>query len=88
MGTQRFRDYCPEQDFLFPPSLREWLPENHLVNFISDVVDTLDLSEIINAYDNSQGGQASFHPVMMVKLLLYGYCIGVVSSRKIEKSTR
>jgi transposase len=87
MGTQRFRDYCPEQDFLFPPSLREWLPENHLVNFISDVVDTLDLSEIINAYDNSQGGQASFHPVMMVKLLLYGYCIGVVSSRKIEKST-
>ncbi|MEI7902421.1 MAG: IS1182 family transposase, partial [bacterium] len=87
MGIQRFRDYCPEQDFLFPPSLREWLPENHLVNFISDVVDTLDLSEIINAYDNSQGGQASFHPVMMVKLLLYGYCIGVVSSRKIEKST-
>jgi transposase len=87
MGTQRFRDYSPEQDFLFPPSLREWLPENHQANFISDVVDTLDLSEIINAYDNSQGGQASFHPVMMVKLLLYGYCIGVVSSRKIEKST-
>ena len=87
MGTQRFRDYCPEQDFLFPPSLREWLPQDHLANFISDVVDTLDLSEIINAYDNSQGGQASFHPVRMVKLLLYGYCIGVVSSRKIEKST-
>jgi transposase len=87
MGTQRFRDYCPEQDFLFPPSLRDWLPENHLANFISDVVDALDLSEIINAYDNSQGGQASFHPVMMVKLILYAYCVGVPSSRRIEKST-
>lgn len=67
--------------------MREWLPENHLANFVSEVVDTLDLSEIINAYDNSQGGQASFHPVMMTKLILYAYCIGVPSSRKIEKST-
>ena len=87
MGTQRFRDYCPEQDFIFPPSLREWLPENHLASFISDVVDRLDLSEIINSYDNSRGGQAPFHPVMMTKLLLYAYCIGVPSSRRIEKST-
>jgi len=87
MGTQRFRDYDPNQDFLLPPSLREWLPQAHLANFISDVVDTLDLSEIIDAYDNSQGGQASFHPVMMVKLILYAYCVGVPSSRKIEKST-
>ncbi|MCX6841180.1 MAG: IS5/IS1182 family transposase, partial [candidate division WOR-3 bacterium] len=76
MGTQRFRDYNPDQDFLLPPSLREWLPQDHLANFISDVVDTLDLSEIIAAYDNSQGGQASFHPVMMVKLTLYAYCVG------------
>jgi transposase len=51
------------------------------------VVDTLDLSEITNAYDNSQGGQAPFHPVLMTKLLLYAYCIGVPSSRRIEKST-
>jgi transposase len=87
MGTQRFRDYDPNQDFLLPPSLREWLPQNHLANFISDVVDTLDLSEIIAAYDNSQGGQASFHPVMMVKLMLYAYCVGVPASRRIEKST-
>jgi len=87
MGTQRFRDYSPEQDFIFPPSLREWLPENHLASFISDVVDKLDLSEIINYYDNSRGGQAPFHPVMMTKLLLYAYCIGVPSSRRIEKST-
>jgi transposase len=87
MGIQRFRDYNPSQDFLLPPSLREWLPQEHLANFISDVVDTLDLSEIIDAYDNSQGGQASFHPVLMVKLILYAYCVGVPSSRKIEKST-
>lgn len=83
----RFRDYSPNQDFLLPPSLREWLPSDHLANFISDVVDAFDLSEIIDAYDNSQGGQAPFHPVMMTKLLLYAYCIGVPSSRRIEKST-
>jgi transposase len=87
MGYQRFRDYNPDQDFLLPPSLREWVPEDHLANFISDVVDTLDLSEIMNRYDNTQGGQAPFHPVMMVKLILYAYCVGVSSSRKIEKST-
>ena len=87
MGAQRFREYNPEQDFLLPPTLREWLPSDHLANFISDVVDKLDLSEIINDYDNSQGGQAPFHPVMMVKLLLYAYCVGVPSSRRIEKNT-
>jgi len=87
MGAQRFREYNPDQDFLLPPSLREWLPSDHLANFISDVVDTLDLSEIVNGYDNSQGGQAPFHPVLMVKLLLYAYCVGVPSSRRIERST-
>ena len=87
MGAQRFREYNPNQDFLLPPSLREWLPSDHLANFISDVVDTLDLSEITNAYDNSQGGQAPFHPVLMSKLLLYAYCVGVPSSRRIEKNT-
>jgi len=87
MGAQRFREYNPNQDFLLPPSLREWLPSDHLANFISDVVDTLDLSEVTDAYDNSQGGQAPFHPVLMTKLLLYAYCVGVPSSRRIEKST-
>jgi transposase len=87
MGSQRFREYNPDQDFLLPPSLREWVRQDHLASFISDVVDKLDLSEIINSYDNSRGGQAPFHPVMMTKLLLYAYCIGVPSSRRIEKST-
>jgi len=87
MGAQRFREYNPDQDFLLPPSLREWLPSDHLANFISDVVDRLDLSEIVNDYDNSQGGQASFHPVLMTKLVLYAYCVGVPGSRRIERST-
>jgi len=87
MGSQRFREYNPDQDFLLPPSLREWVRQDHLASFISDVVDKLDLSEIVSYYDNSRGGQAPFHPVMMTKLLLYAYCIGVPSSRRIEKST-
>ena len=72
---------------LLPPDLRDWLPEDHLANFIGDVVDTLDLSAITGSYDNSAGGQAPYHPQMMVKLLFYAYCVGVPSSRKIEKST-
>ena len=88
MSTQpRFRDYQPDQLLLLPPDLRDWLPEDHLANFISDVVDTLDLSEIIDSYDNSAGGQAPFHPRMMVKLLFYAYCVGVPSSRRIEQSS-
>jgi hypothetical protein len=65
MGAQRFREYNPEQDFLLPPSLREWLPSDHLANFISDVVGKPVLSEFIEAYEISQGGQAPLHPVMM-----------------------
>lgn len=88
MSTQpRFRDYQPDQLLLLPPDLRDWLPEDHLANFISDVVDTLDLSEITDSYDNSAGGQAPFHPRMMVKLLFYAYCVGVPSSRKVEQNT-
>jgi transposase len=61
MSTQaRFRVYQPDQLLLLPPALQDWLPEGHLANSISDVVDTLDLSEIIDSYDNSAGGQAPF----------------------------
>jgi len=58
-----------------------------LANFIGDVVDTLDLSEIIDSYDNSAGGQAPIHPRMMVKLLFYAYCVGIPSSCRIEQNT-
>jgi transposase len=83
----RFRPYEPAQLLLLPPDLREWLPGDHMAYFISDVVDTLDLSEVYAGYDNSLGGQPPYAPQMMVKLLLYAYCAGVPSSRKIEKNT-
>src|SRR5258708_1672521 len=80
------RAYLPEQDLLLPPSLRDWLPENHLAHFVSDVVDQLDLSAIESVYEKEERGQPPYHPRMMTKILLYGYCVGVFSSRKIEKS--
>jgi transposase len=68
-----------------PASMREWLPADHLAYFISDVVDHLDLSVIMERYAGEERGYPPYHPAMMVKVLLYAYCIGVVSSRKIEK---
>jgi len=83
-----YLSYDPEQRLLLPPDLREWLPEGHLALFISDVVDELDLSGIMRRYERGDGrGRPPYHPVMMVKLVVYGYSIGKVSSRKIEKAT-
>src|SRR5207247_6941111 len=79
------RTYLPEQDLLLPPSLREWLPDDHLVYFVSDVVDQLNLSAIESVYEEDDRGQPPYHPRMMTKILLYGYCVGVFSSRKIQK---
>lgn len=84
---KRFKQYAPEQQLLMPPSLQEWLPEGHLVYFVSDVVEEMDLTEIYKDYDASNEGQPAYDPSMMVKLLLYAYCVGVPSSRKIEKKT-
>ena len=75
--------YLPDQDFLLPPSMREWLPEGHLAYFISDTVDTLDLAAFHSRYDKGGPRNQPFHPAMMVKVLLYGYATGVFSSRKI-----
>jgi transposase len=80
-----FRSYLPEQNLLLPPSLREWLPDDHLAYFVSDVVDQLDLSAIKSVYEEEDRGQPPYHPGMMTKILLYGYCVGVFSSRKIQK---
>jgi transposase len=86
--SKRFRTCTLDQPLLLPPSLQDWLPEQHLARFIVDVVDQLDLSEILEVYARQDGrGLAAYHPVMMVRLLLYGYCRGVVSSRKIERAT-
>jgi transposase len=85
--SHRFKPYAPDQPLLLPPSLRDWLPEDHLAHFLSDVVDQLDLAAILGDSRRDRGGQPPFHPAMMVKLLLDAYCSGVPSSRKIEERT-
>src|SRR2546430_10792938 len=83
-----YMSYDPEQRLLLPQDLREWLPEEHLALFVSDVVEQLDLSKIMDWYERGDGrGRPPYHPEMMVKLLVYGYCTGRVSSRKIEQAT-
>jgi transposase len=83
--SKGYRPYLPEQDLLLPPSLRDWLPENHLAYFVSDVVDQLDLSPIHAVYEKDLRGQPPYDPRMMTKLLVYGYCVGVYSARKIQQ---
>jgi len=82
-----FRPYELNQRLLLPPDMREWLPEGHLALFVSDVVDALDLAAIFAAYEGEERGQPPYHPGMMVKLLVYAYCTGKPSSRKIERAT-
>jgi len=79
-----FRPFNPDQDLLLPPSLDDWLPAEHLVRFIADLVDEhLDLSRIHAAYTEVRGGPP-YDPRLMVRILLYGYTTGVRSSRKLE----
>jgi transposase len=80
-----YRPYFPEQDFLLPPSPREWLAEDHLSYFVSDLIDQLDLSVIEQHYEREERGYPPYHPRMMTKVLVYGYCVGVFSSRRLEK---
>ena len=83
-----YRPYHPDEDLLLPPSLREWLPEDHLCYFVSDVVDQLDLSAMDAVYGSEKRGQPPYDPRMMTKLLVYAYCVGVFSSRRIEQRLR
>ena len=83
-----FRSYDMNQQLLLPPDLRQWLRADHLALYISDVVESLDLSGILQVYEAGDGrGRPPYHPAMMVKLLLYGYCTGKMSSRKLEQAT-
>jgi transposase len=82
--AKTFRPYEPDQMLLMPPALSDWVPENHPARFVSDLVDTLDLSAIEDAYTEERG-YPPYHPCMMVKLLLYAYCAGTYSSRKIAE---
>src|SRR6267143_414008 len=84
----QFRACTLDQPLLLAPSLQQWLPEGHLARFIADVTEQLDLSAIYSAYDRRDGrGQAGYHPLLMTRLPLYGYCVGVASSRAIERKT-
>ena len=82
--SKKFRNWAPDQAWLLPPSPRDWLNDNHLVYFLLDVVGEMDLGPFFERDKNSITGQPPFHPRMMVTLLLYSYCKGVFSSRKIQ----
>jgi transposase len=83
--AKSYRPYYPDEELLLPPSLRDWLPEKHLAYFVSDVVDNLDLSAMDAVYGKEKRGQPPYDPWMMTKVLVYGYCVGVFSSRRIER---
>lgn len=85
MTERTFRPYDRDQMLLLPPSLKEWLPEGHLSGFVSDVVDTLDLSEIYSYYGGPARGTVPFNPRMLTAVIIYAYCVGVFSSRKIAR---
>jgi len=89
VGVEKtFRPYCPEQVVLMAPVLSEWLPEGHLAHFVSDLVESgaLDLSAVYASYEEERGFPP-YDPRLMVKLLVYGYAVGVTSSRKLERAT-
>ncbi len=86
--AKRFLECSLDQPYLLPPSIQDWLPEGHLARFIADVAEQLDLSSIYAAYARKDGrGMAAYHPLMMTRVLLYAYAIGVRSSRAMEKAT-
>ena len=83
--SKTYLPYDPDQQLLLPAALQEWLPPDHLAYFISDVVNHLDLSAITVRYEEERRGGPPYHPRMMVKVLLYSYCIGVASSRRMAQ---
>jgi transposase len=84
-AMNNFRTINRDTSFLLPPSVDEWLPQRHLARFVVEVIDGLDLSELVKAYRGS--GSASYHPAMLLGLLVYGYATKVFSSRAIERAT-
>lgn len=81
----RFVSVDRDTAYLLPPSVQEWLPDNHLARFVVEIVEQLDLGELTTAYRGR--GSDAFHPTMMVAMLFYGYATGVFSSRKLEQAT-
>jgi len=80
-----FLPYEPNETFLLPPSPSEWLPENHLVYFVGDIIDRLDLQKFYARYEGDGRRNQPYDPAMLVKVLVYGYATGVFSSRKLAR---
>jgi len=87
MARKRYRSWTPDESFLFPPSPRDWLPDDHFVYFVLDLIETLDLSAIERAIQaKDPRGERPYNPAMMVALLVYGYSTGVYSSRRLSRA--
>ena len=80
-----FRPINRDMDFLMPPSVDEWLPQRHLARFVAEVIEGLDLRAMTGSYRGS--GEASYHPRLLLGLIIYGYATGVFSSRNLERAT-
>jgi len=83
--SKTYRPYEPDQLLLMPPSLTDWLPSDHLVYFVRELLDTINLSPISSVYEHEERGYPPYHPKAMTGILLYGYCHGITSSRKLER---
>jgi len=81
----RFKPIKRDMNYLFPPSMSDWLPEHHLARYVVEIVEQLDLKVMERAYGTS--GSAPFHPALLLSILVYGYATGVFSSRKLENAT-
>jgi len=81
----RFKPIKRDMNYLFPPSMNDWLPEHHLARFVVEIVEQLNLKVMERAYGTS--GSAPFHPALLLSILVYGYATGVFSSRKLENAT-
>jgi transposase len=84
-SMSNFRRINRDTGFLLPPSVNEWLPQRHLARFVVEVIDGLDLSKLVKAYRGS--GSASYHPAILLGLMVYGYATKAFSSRAIERAT-
>ena len=85
--AKTFREWNVEQRWLLPPSVMDFVPPDHVAHFVRETVrEQLDLSEILAPYEQEERGYPPYHPVMMTALLLYAYCQGVYSSRRIAQA--
>jgi len=84
--NRNFKQYNQQQNWLFPPSIEELIPQDHPVRVVNGVIEQLDIEPLIKAY--SKDGQPSYHPKMMLRVMVYAYMDNTYSSRKVEKAMR